>query len=83
MNSLDRTGLLDRPLVAVVTRCWQRSGPKWDQTLLIVNFDGHGGTYDHMPTPTNAACPDDSPSYFDFTRYGVRVPLLPNAPTFI
>ncbi len=53
-----------------------RASPKWDKTLLIVNFDEHGGTYDHMPTPTNAICPDESPSYFDFTRYGVRVPLL-------
>lgn len=52
-----------------------RSSPQWERTLLIVNFDEHGGTYDHVPTP-NAIAPDTSRSYFTFTRYGVRVPLL-------
>lgn len=53
-----------------------RNSPKWDKTLLIVNFDEHGGTYDHVPPPTNASKPDDSPSSFDFKRFGVRVPFL-------
>ncbi|MCU1246106.1 MAG: phosphoesterase family protein, partial [Acidobacteria bacterium] len=52
-----------------------RSHPKvFKKSLLIVTFDEHGGTYDHVPPPTNAPVPDtDSP---DFTRYGVRVPTL-------
>ena len=25
----------------------------WNQTLLIVTFDEHGGTYDHFPPPWN------------------------------
>lgn len=51
----------------------------WKQTLFIVTFDEHGGTYDHILPPTNAPQPDanrhTNPD-FDFTRYGVRVPTL-------
>jgi phospholipase C len=55
-----------------------RNGPKWDNTLLIVTYDEHGGTYDHVPPPTGAVPPDDivGSSGFDFTRFGVRVPTV-------
>jgi phospholipase C len=53
----------------------------WNQTLLIVTFDEHGGTYDHVPPPWGAADPDDSRNKefghdFAFNRFGVRVPTL-------
>lgn len=57
----------------------------WDQTLFIINFDEHGGTYDHVPPPWGAAVPwsnDDCPAphtteySFQFNRFGVRVPLI-------
>ena len=55
-----------------------RGGPGWDQTLLIVTYDEHGGLYDHVPPPTSAVAPDNSPGEFGFgfTRFGVRVPAV-------
>lgn len=46
----------------------------FNKTLFIVTFDEHGGTYDHIPPPTNAPVPDTKSA--DFNRYGVRVPTL-------
>lgn len=46
------------------------------QTLLIITFDEHGGTFDHK-APPDAKKPDNNNQYgFDFTRYGVRVPTI-------
>src|SRR5580693_8260806 len=48
-------------------------------TLLMVNFDEHGGTYDHVPPPS---APPPVPSVpvgqmgFGFDRSGVRVPAI-------
>src|SRR3990172_407005 len=59
-----------------------RNGPKWNETLLIVTYDEHGGFYDHVPTPQkNVPAPDDhkTPSnqpQFDFKRLGIRVPTV-------
>jgi len=36
------------------------SGPKWSKTMLIWNYDEHGGYYDHVAPPA-AATPDDIP----------------------
>jgi len=35
-----------------------RTGPAWENTLLIVTYDEHGGCYDHVPPPNNATPPD-------------------------
>jgi phospholipase C len=55
-----------------------RNGPGWNQTLLIVTYDEHGGCYDHVPPPTGAVPPDSCAGEFgfDFTRFGVRVPAV-------
>jgi phospholipase C len=55
-----------------------RNSPAWDQTLLIVTYDEHGGCYDHVPPPIEAVPPDKSAGQFgfDFTRFGVRVPAV-------
>jgi phospholipase C len=55
-----------------------RNGPHWDNTLLIITYDEHGGNYDHVAPPWGAVPPDDSAGEFDFdfTRFGVRVPAL-------
>jgi len=61
------------------------SNPKVrNSTLLVVVYDEHGGTYDHVPPPATIN-PDgktwindgvsQDPS-FDFTRLGVRVPAV-------
>lgn len=55
-----------------------RNGKAWNQTLLIVTYDEHGGCYDHVPPPQGATPPDDSIGEygFDFKRFGVRVPAV-------
>ena len=55
-----------------------RTGPGWDQTLLFITYDEHGGLYDHVPPPSGATPPDATPGEFgfDFTRFGVRVPAV-------
>jgi phospholipase C len=55
-----------------------RSSPAWEQILLIVTYDEHGGCYDHVPPPSGAIPPDNSAGQFgfDFTRFGVRVPAV-------
>jgi phospholipase C len=59
------------------------SSPAWRRTILVVNYDEHGGYYDHVPPPI-ALAPDGIPpvlnpgeSPFDgFRRYGFRVPSV-------
>lgn len=61
-----------------------RSSPLWNETLLIVTYDEHGGFYDHVVPPGDVPAPDqesaspDPPSSdgFKFTRLGVRVPAI-------
>jgi phospholipase C len=52
----------------------------WKNTLLIITFDEHGGTYDHVdPGWDKNIEPGDGkfgPDGFRFDRYGVRVPTL-------
>jgi phospholipase C len=46
--------------------------------LLVVTYDEHGGTYDHVAPPHNAKQPKDclDNDGFDFQRFGVRVPTV-------
>jgi phospholipase C len=55
-----------------------RTGPGWNQTLLFITYDEHGGLYDHVPPPSGATPPDATPGEFgfDFKRFGVRVPAV-------
>lgn len=52
--------------------------PVWNETLLIITYDEHGGCYDHVPPPENAVPPDNSAGElgFDFKRFGPRVPAI-------
>lgn len=70
-------GLCERFLL----RIWKAvsTGKNWNNTLLAITFDEHGGCYDHVEPP--AAKPPDSASNpgeegFCFGRYGVRVPAV-------
>jgi phospholipase C len=55
-----------------------RNGPGWNNTLLLITYDEHGGCYDHVPPPSGATPPDSTIGEFgfDFTRFGVRVPAV-------
>jgi phospholipase C len=63
-----------------------RASSKWEEMLLIVVYDEHGGTYDHV-LPVGAAAPgrgipsvdslsDSAASGFNFTLLGGRVPAI-------
>ena len=62
------------------------TGPGWKNTLLIWNFDEHGGYYDHV-VPPRAIAPDNIPptieggsAYTGFKQYGFRVPCVVVSP---
>ncbi|KAG8476972.1 hypothetical protein CXB51_030662 [Gossypium anomalum] len=62
-----------------------RASPQWNQTLLVITYDEHGGFYDHVHTPyINVPSPDGNtgpaPSFFKFDRLGVRVPTIMVSP---
>jgi phospholipase C len=56
-----------------------RSNPQtWNDTLLVILYDEHGGLFDHIPPPA-AVSPDGINSVdppFGFDRLGVRVPAV-------
>jgi phospholipase C len=63
-----------------------RGSPHWENSLLIVTWDEHGGFYDHVAPPP-ATPPGDTAvgskynQYgFAFDRYGVRVPAVVVSP---
>lgn len=62
-----------------------RASPQWNQTLLIITYDEHGGFYDHVQTPyVDVPNPDGNtgpaPYFFKFDRLGVRVPTIMVSP---
>ncbi|XP_052183857.1 non-specific phospholipase C6 [Diospyros lotus] len=62
-----------------------RASPQWNETLLIITYDEHGGFYDHVQTPyKNVPNPDGNtgpaPNFFKFDRLGVRVPTIMVSP---
>ena len=56
-----------------------RKSSLWENSVLIITYDEHGGFYDHVTPPTTVA-PGDSTEYsvnnFNFERLGVRVPAV-------
>lgn len=57
-----------------------RASPIWNESVLILTYDEHGGFADFVappaaPSPDGIACTDCGVP-FDFTRVGVRVPAL-------
>jgi phospholipase C len=57
-----------------------RNSPLWEQTLLVIVWDEHGGIYDHaFPSQPRVPCPDGKVSVdppFNFDLLGVRVPAI-------
>ncbi|ETO24632.1 Phosphoesterase family protein, partial [Reticulomyxa filosa] len=57
-----------------------RQSPIWEDSLLLIFYDEHGGFFDHVPPPL-AVSPDgrvatDVSPPFNFTRYGIRIPAV-------
>jgi phospholipase C len=65
-----------------LSRIWQAvsTSPGWQQTLLLITFDEHGGCFDHVLPPHGSTPPDAASSPgeqgFGFDRFGVRVPTI-------
>lgn len=67
-----------------------RQSQYWDNVLLIINFDEHGGFADHVVPPVGVPAPEDGITFdgisdnhnvtYDFTRLGVRVPAFAISP---
>eukprot|EP00158_Paraphelidium_tribonemae_P000407 Partr_v1_DN22123_c0_g2_i1_m35841 putative Phosphoesterase family len=60
-----------------------RAGPLWNETLLIITMDEHGGNFDAdhtpvtgVPSPDGIPCRDCSHTPLNFTRLGIRVPTV-------
>ncbi len=58
------------------------TGSNWANTLLLVLFDEHGGTYDHVPPPPvpPPGATERGEMGFDFARSGLRVPAVAVSP---
>jgi phospholipase C len=54
--------------------------PQWQETLLVITYDEHGGCYDHVAPPNGAKNPDENNAAgqmgFMFNRFGIRVPAV-------
>lgn len=61
-----------------------RDSPNWEETLLVITYDEHGGCYDHHPPTARAETPDEASAPgqfgFRFNRFGVRVPAVVISP---
>ena len=62
--------------------------PAFEKTMLIITYDEHGGTYDHVPPPSGAKNPNKDQNEagqdgFLFNRFGVRVPCVVINPNIV
>ena len=53
-----------------------RQSPKWDKTLLIINYDEWGGFYDHVEPPFAPVTPEEFAATGNDGRLGCRVPCV-------
>uniref|UniRef100_A0A6B2L347 Phosphoesterase n=1 Tax=Arcella intermedia TaxID=1963864 RepID=A0A6B2L347_9EUKA len=59
-----------------------RASSYWNDTVLVITYDEHGGFYDHVPPPEQVPAPDSvvAPNGFTFERLGIRVPTVAISP---
>ncbi len=79
----DHSVLAGEQFIATVYNRIRQNPNLWPNTALLIAYDQHGGTYDHVPPPD---CTRDgfvappaatgTPSSFNFDRLGVRVPAI-------
>ena len=53
-----------------------RKSPKWDRTLVIINYDEWGGFYDHVSPPFAPVTPEEFAATGNDGRLGCRVPCI-------
>jgi hypothetical protein len=54
-----------------------QNSPAWNETLLVITFDEHGGIFDHVPPPyAEKPWPNDGADGFNFDLLGVRIPTI-------
>lgn len=59
-----------------------KASPQWDRMVFVLNFDEHGGFYDHVPPPPatdDNVNPNPGP-HPDYRRLGFRVPCVAMGP---
>jgi phospholipase C len=59
-----------------------KNGPQWDRMVFVLNFDEHGGFFDHLPLPivrTTPSSPAQGP-HPNLKRLGFRVPAIAMGP---
>jgi phospholipase C len=67
--------ILGQELISAVYTALARS-PQWNNVMLVITYDEHGGYFDHVPPPTTT---DDTLARFGvdgFQQLGFRVPAL-------
>jgi phospholipase C len=73
----DHNVLYGEQFIASVYNAIRQNPVVWESTTLLIVYDQHGGTYDHVAPPT---CVSDglmdSTTGFGFDRLGVRVPAV-------
>ena len=58
-----------------------RNSPHWNESMLIITWDEHGGFYDHVPPPRATPTGSKGQKYgFMFDQYGPRVPAIVISP---
>lgn len=80
-----RTGL---QFLSAVVASLMSNQQAWAKTLLLITFDEHGGTWDHVPPPIGVVPPSiaeynkqkANPTGFLFDRLGPRVPTILMSP---
>lgn len=85
-NSMHPSGLVSDG-EALIKNVYEalRSGPQWENSLLILTFDESGGFHDHVAPPLvprpddltyTSTAPDGEVYTFPFNRLGGRIPTL-------
>lgn len=63
-----------------------RNSPHWNESMLLITYDEHGGFFDHVTPPSTVnpgdkiLDPENNKNHFDFTQLGVRVPAVVISP---
>lgn len=57
-----------------------RANPNWGSTVMIVNYDEHGGFFDHVSPPAVVTPASDTHTNPGFSCLGVRVPAMVISP---